>query len=165
MPPEYAELLERLRKRAADAFPRANPEMIADAERHLGFRLPRLLRAVYRVVGNGSFGPGTGRGLIGVGGTEPYLSTEASVVDLYERELADPDRGDPADCWPEKMLPISDYGCGSYACVDCSRRSARVMLFDVDRYLGMRRPRRNKSFRQLCPTLAEWFEEWLEKSA
>jgi hypothetical protein len=162
MPPEFADLLRRLRDRAgAGAIPCATREMIADAESELGFRLPPLLRAVYRFVGNGGFGPGVGRGLIGVPGTEPYLSTDDSVVDLYERELAHADLGDPADVWPERVLPVSDFGCASYACVDCSRRAGRVLLFDADRYLIMERPRRSRCLRQLCPTLEEWLEGWL----
>jgi hypothetical protein len=160
MPPGFADLLERLRGRADGAHPRATAQMIADAELELGFRLPRLLRAVYRFVGNGGFGPGVGHGLIGLPGTEPYLTTGEHVVDLYEREVRS---ATDEDGWPEKLLPISDYGCASYACVDCSRRSARVMLFDADVYLLMEEPNSRKSFRLLSPTLEEWFEEWLNR--
>ena len=160
MASDFADLIERLRGRAAGAHPRATAQMIADAELELGFRLPRLLRAVYRLVGNGGFGPGVGHGLIGVPGTEPYLSAGDSVVDLYDRNVHFAADGDE---WPEMMLPISDYGCASHACVDCSRRSARVLLFDADAYLGMREPNARRSFRPLSPTLAGWFEQWLDE--
>ena len=158
----YIDLLKRLGERASGAFPRATAEMLAAAEQELGFRLPRLLRAVYRFVGNGGFGPGCG--LVGVGGTEPYTSTQESVVDLYDREVRDSwaveRRGDR---WPEKVLPFCDYGCGSFACVDCSRRSARVLRFDCDAYLRMAEPCRRKALRLEGRSLAEWFEEWLAK--
>ena len=36
----YADLLKRLRERAPGAFPRATPQMIAEAEAELGFRCP-----------------------------------------------------------------------------------------------------------------------------
>jgi SMI1 / KNR4 family (SUKH-1) len=158
----FADLLERLRRCAPHAFPRATAEMIAAAEEELGFRLPRLLRAVYRVVGNGGFGPG--HGLIGVGGAEPYNSTEDSVVDLYEREIRANRPNEPRKYrWPEKLLPICDYGCGSFACVDCARGSARVLWFDADAYglAGECRPR--KCLRLESRSLAEWLEEWLRK--
>ncbi len=162
MLPLYADLLKRLRQRAATAFPRATVAMITVAEEELGFRLPRLLRAVYLHVGNGGFGPG--HGLIGVGGAEPYISTHESVLDLYDREI----RGNRSvesrgDLWPEELLPICDYGCASFACVDCSRRSARVLRFDTDAYLGAEEPCRRKSLRVESPSLREWFEEWLRR--
>jgi hypothetical protein len=58
LPKRHADLLKRLRERAARAHPRATAALIAAAEEELGFRLPPLLRAVYRFVGNGGFGPG-----------------------------------------------------------------------------------------------------------
>jgi hypothetical protein len=156
---DHADLLKRLRQRAPDAFRCATKQMLDDAELELGFPLPRLLRAIYRFVGNGGFGPG--HGLIGVGGTEPYLSTHDSVVDLYEMRVRDNRLSE--DVWPQRMLPICDYGCASYACVDCSRRSARVMRFDADVYLLMEKPNQRKSFRLESPSLAEWLTEWLDK--
>jgi hypothetical protein len=134
--------------------------MIAEAEEELGFRLPRLLRAVYRHVGNGGFGPGSG--IIGVPGAEPYASTAESVVDLYERQVRD-NRDEPADgdWWPEGMLPICDYGCGSFACVDCTRASARVLRFNADRCCLANGPPRRKCLELESRSLAEWFEEWL----
>jgi hypothetical protein len=152
----YSELLERIRDRAGGAHPPATAAMIAAAEEELGFRLPRLLRAVYRFVGNGGFGPGCG--LFGVAGAEPYAGTTDSVVDLYEREVRSA-RG--VDRWPDRLLPFCDYGCGSFAAVDCTRPAARVLRFDCDAYLGMAEPRRWKALRAESRSLAEWFEEWL----
>ena len=154
----HAGLLKRLRHAAPNAFPCATMEMIAAAEEELGFRLPGLLRTVYLNVGNGGFGPGLG--LIGVGGVEPYSSTDDSVVDLYDREKHQEFSGDP---WPDKLLPICDYGCASFACVDCSRRSAPIFLFDADAYVLAEAPCRRKSLRLESESLSEWFEDWLRK--
>jgi hypothetical protein len=160
----HADLLKRLRERAAGAHPPATAEAVASAEGELGFRLPRLLRAVYRLVGNGGFGPGCG--LIGVPGTEPYSSGAESVVDLYDREVHDSRGAERRDRWPERVLPFCDYGCGSFACVACSRPAARVLRFDCDAYLRMAEPRRRKALRPESRSLAEWFEAWLaEKPA
>jgi hypothetical protein len=104
-----AERLAVIRQHANGTHPHATAAMIAAAEEELGFRLPRLLRALYRFVGNGGFGPGYG--LIGVPGTEPYDSGEESVVDLYDRETrVNRDAARRADRWPKKLLPICDYG-------------------------------------------------------
>lgn len=156
----HADLLKRLRERVTDAFPRATAQMVGEAEAELGFRLPALLRATYRVVGNGGFGPG--QGLIGVPGTEPYTSGEQSVLDLYDREIrGNRDAEAMGDRWPAKLLPFCDFGCGSFACVDCSRPSAKVLRFDCDVYLGMEQPCRRKALQRENSSLAEWFEEWL----
>jgi hypothetical protein len=159
----HADLVKRLRERAAKAHPRATAAMIAAAEEEFGFRLPPLLRAVYRLVGNGGFGPGGG--LVGVPGTEPYLSTADSIMELYEREMRGNHDGDPADRWPAKLVPICDYGCGNFACVDCSRPAGRVLRFDCDAYLMMARPRRGKALRPGSESLAGWFEDWFERVA
>jgi hypothetical protein len=158
MAQRYTELLRRLRERAPRALPRATAQMIDEAEAELGFPLPRLLRAVYRSVGNGGFGPS--KGLIGVPGTEPYLSGAESVVELYDIRIHCV-RGDETreERWPELILPFCDYGCASFACVDCSRSRARVLLFDADRW-GV--PLR-KCLLPLSRSLEEWFEEWLRE--
>ncbi len=157
-----ADLLKRLRERAERAHPTATAEMISAAEEELGFRLPRLLRALYRFLGNGGFGPG--HGLIGVPGTEPYTSVEESVVDLYEREIhANRDADRRADRWPKRLLPICDYGCGSFACVDCSWPAAPVWRFECDAYLLAEEPCRRKALRRESRSLAGWFEEWLSR--
>jgi hypothetical protein len=155
MAQRYTELLKRLRERAPRALPRATAQMIDEAEVELGFPLPRLLRAVYRSVGNGGFGPS--KGLIGVPGTEPYLSGAKSVVELYDirihssRDLAREER------WPEMLLPFCDYSCGSFACVDCSRQRGRVLGFaaGVEPLRTCLLPESRSS--------EEWFEEWLRE--
>jgi hypothetical protein len=159
----YLELLKRLRRHSVGAFPRATKPMIAAAEVELGFRLPSLLRAVYRLVGNGGFGPGvsgrrTGGGLIGIGGTAPYTSTDQPIEDLYDLYRGGAEgRRDPS--WPEKVVPFCNYGCGSFACVDCSRSFGLVLVFDCDASL-----REGKTvLRQEARSLATWFETWLRR--
>src|SRR5262249_21759392 len=109
------DLLDRLRERAADLsrchdmcaphrpgvrYPCVDKEAIAQAVSDLGFRLPRLLRAVYQSVGNGGFGPGYG--LIGLegGATDDQ---GLNLVELYQQHEATTfDRLEGRDCWPEK---------------------------------------------------------------
>lgn len=151
------ELLNRLRERTGEArlrYPCVDEDAIAEAERELGFRLPRLLRAIYLQVANGGFGPGFG--LIGLegGATEDH---DLSLVEAYQQRETSPfDRDLPAELtWPDRVLPICSHGCAVYSCVDCNRRSGRVLTFNPAEWP-------EKPFRLQSPSLAEWLEEWLE---
>jgi len=115
------EILDELRSRRANPDTRidaatvptpliydpATDQAVADAERALGFALPRFLKRVLTEVGNGGFGPGFG--LIGLRGGHPN-SDGKSLVDMY---LEWQPHG-----WRERLLPVSDWGCAAWSCVD-----------------------------------------------
>ncbi|QEV19604.1 SMI1/KNR4 family protein [Streptomyces alboniger] len=97
-------------------------DTLARAEAALGFRLPPLLAALYTRIGDGGFGPEYG--------LLPLLENKSSggepaVVEKYLAMRHADDWG-----WPEGVLPISQWGCGMYACVDCRTDSAQVLLFE-----------------------------------
>jgi hypothetical protein len=99
--------------------------LISRAEEALGFKLPPLLRDLYRLVGNGGFGPGYGiLPLIGA----PRSTDVESVVELYTAfRSADPE--DPAWSWPAQLLPICDWGCAIRSCLAVSSEGG-VLTFD-----------------------------------
>lgn len=106
-------------------LPVVSPSDIAEAERRLGFPLPELLRELYTSVGDGGFGPGYGfLGLI-----KPVTIGDfagESVVQLYELfRSGDPE--DPTWTWPERVLPVLDWGCAIRSCVDCSTSALQVL--------------------------------------
>lgn len=75
---------------------------------------------------------------------------EPSVVEKYAG-MRGSDWG-----WPEGVLPISHWGCGMYACVDCRGESAQVLLFepnggDPDHVWFLD-----------SPSLADWLTTWLD---
>jgi hypothetical protein len=120
---EHDQLIREIARRAADETPHlpapVSAEAVERAEADLGFRLPALLAAVYRQVGDGGFGP-------------EYrlfrLAGEEGVVGRYQelrRDLAGSEWA-----WPGGVLPILDWGCGMYAAVDCRSADATVLLFD-----------------------------------
>lgn len=128
-------LLERLRKRAAEPDLRVDmspapelpgPAATADldkAERSLGFQLPADARVVYETVANGGFGPGYG--LVGIAGGATGFAVGGRrwhCEDEYEALRAAPDFD-----WPERLLPVCDWGCAIYSCIDCSTRDAAVV--------------------------------------
>ncbi len=130
---------------------RLDESVIAEAERRLGLRLPLTLRAVYREIGNGGFGPGYG--LLPLIADTRSAKVE-TVVDLYSGlRRSDPD--DPAWCWPDRWVPFCDWGCAIRSCVDCTSSYERVFTFDPH----ARQPNHNMSaaFAATHSNLDAWF--------
>jgi hypothetical protein len=122
------DLLHALRERATsrsegpdrEPLPPASLDAIALAESKLGFSLPPLLRRIYGVA-NGGIGPGYGLYPIGDG--------DETLVPVYRRFIGDglPNRRDAElgqqdydlGPWPERLLPLCDWGCAIWSCLDC----------------------------------------------
>ncbi|MFE1870843.1 SMI1/KNR4 family protein [Streptomyces sp. NPDC059496] len=114
---------------------------ITRAEVILGFALPPLLASLYTRVGDGGFGPGQG------------------LLPLRQAVLAHGERRSCGWHWPEGVLPVADFGCGTDACVDCRSETAQVLLFDP-----------NPGEPELAwsidtPSLAGWLHGWLDADA
>jgi len=126
-------------------------EVIRETERQLGFELPLLLRRLYLEAGDGGFGPGYGfYGLLE--GTDEF--PDDSVAGLY-RSFRSPDPEDPSWSWPEKLLPLVDWGCAIRSCVDCIDPSLPVIRFDPNSDASaMLRPEGY--------SLEDWLAAWLE---
>jgi hypothetical protein len=126
----------------------ATPGAVAEAERALGYSLPRLLRRLYLEVGNGGFGPGYG--ILGVrdGFTDDVGDT---ALDAYRRfhswrrELS----------MPDSLLPICHWGCAIYSLVDCASADAEMWACDPNPGLD------DDVFRQET-TLIEWLQRWVD---
>ncbi|MGW0503842.1 SMI1/KNR4 family protein [Micromonospora sp. NPDC003241] len=126
--PDHHALLARITARIraddiADDLPAPlSQDAIARAEQRLGFRLHPLLAQLYGELANGGFGPDYQLlGLVdGADGDQ--------AVDVYLTARTD-DAGTEW-AWPEGVLPILDWGCGMYACVDCRSVDGTVLLFE-----------------------------------
>jgi hypothetical protein len=171
-------LVERLRARLSNPekvigrpgwkdpviFPPASAEMLANAEKELGFTLPQTLRMIYLEVANGGIGPSFG--LLGItGGATGEQSGNA--VDVYRayRSHNDLDHDDEDLSenernwhWPESMLPICYHGCTVYVCINCKLPDPPVCIVDVGNQDW------NEPFEQTAPSLAAWFETWLRET-
>ncbi|MET9321034.1 SMI1/KNR4 family protein [Streptomyces sp. NPDC003038] len=111
------------------------------AEHILGFALPPLLAGLYARVGDGGFGP------------EHGLLSLAQAVRDYQGQRESGWR------WPEGVLPIADFGCAVYACVDCRSETARVLLFDPNP------GEPDLAWYVDTPSLADWLRGWLDGTA
>lgn len=112
------ELLEDLRRRAVlapDVRPPATPAALARAESRLGFALPSLLRRIYTEVADGGFGPAHGLFPLRQDGSGAH--EVESLVEVHD-ELA---------LAPPQLLPICDWGCASWSCLDCRTDDGAVV--------------------------------------
>jgi hypothetical protein len=171
-----SQLIERLNERAHDparaideenrgklaARPVPTEERIAAVEKRLGFPLPALLRQVYQEVGDGGFGPG-----YGIFPIDEAVGERPSLVDAYlARRDAKTGRS-----WPERLLPICDWGAGIESCLDCTdpycpvvRVDPNMPKGDVDaRVPGNMHYSRTSMIKEACWYECGSFETWLEK--
>jgi len=148
MPLNFEKLLEAAEK---TGYTRVSVSDLLEAERQLGFSLPPLIRRIYSEAGDGGFGPGYGfYGLLD--GTDEF--PDESVVQLYS-SFCSPDPDDPAWSWPEKMLPLSDWGCAIRSCVDCSEPTLPVFRFDPNSGTSVVLSPEGLSFEN-------WLQAWLD---
>jgi hypothetical protein len=133
--PDLTGLVSALRLRAGSAHTQSDmsnwkplPEpattaKIAAAESRLGFALPSVVSHVYGQVANGGFGPGYG--LIGIGGGRRGFAN-AGRRWFCEDEYLNV-RADPEITWPAGALPVVDWGCAIYSCVDATQPDAPML--------------------------------------
>jgi hypothetical protein len=105
--------------------PAKSSELEADEEQ-LGFELPSLLKRIYLEIGNGGFGPGYG--MIGMSSGVPD-SMGKTAPEIY-RLLRSKSLEDPVWFWPDRLLPICEWGCAICSCVDCAVPNFPIRIFD-----------------------------------
>ena len=156
---DQAELIARLTERAQNsstatdegsrvAAPPATEEQIAATEKRLGTPLPESLKQMYRQVGDGGWGPGTG------------------LVRLAEM-------GKPA----AGLLPLCDWGGGITSEVDCAQPEAPIIRRDPNmpkadvaaRVPAAMHFARATLIKEACwvesASLESWLEAWLDGAA
>jgi SMI1 / KNR4 family (SUKH-1) len=142
-------LIAAIRDRVTDPpMPPLGPAQVAAAEGLLGVRLPPLLRDLYLTVGDGGFGPGFGLLRLADG--------DDSVVRHYT-DLRGWVRGGAGPEWPAGRLPVCDWGCAKFSCVDAAGPPFPVWSFE---YAGDDLPM-VASFAFARDGLAGWLEDWL----
>ncbi|GAB2482025.1 SMI1/KNR4 family protein [Nocardiopsis aegyptia] len=121
-------LLARIAAKAAENGCRTAPvtaEVVAEAERRLGFRLHPLPSTRYRRIGDGSFGPMDA--LLPL--DRPRSDGVDSVVGGYLDRRARSGADDPW-AWPAGVVPVLDRGCAMVAAVDRLSEDGTVLLFE-----------------------------------
>ncbi len=104
----------------------AIPLDVENDEKRLGLALPPLMKRLYTEIGNGGFGPGYG--LIGLtNGVPDDLGKTAPTI--YE-QFRGGYPSEPEWAWPDRLLPICNWGCAILSCVDCADADFRMRIFD-----------------------------------
>lgn len=134
----------------------ASEAAIASDEELLGFRLPAVLRRVYREIGNGGFGPGYG--LIGVSGGRPD-DTGRTLAEIYAMNMTI-DHEDSSWSWPKGLVPICHWGCAIYSCVDCLTPGNPVRIFDPNVHEDSMTW--DDALFDEASSLEQWLREWAE---
>lgn len=88
------------------------------AETLLKFSLPEIVKQLYLGVSNGGYGPGKG------------LFDIVSAANEYVGYRNDREYNQPE--WPVQLLPVCDWGCDIYSCLDCSSSNAPVVRVDYN---------------------------------
>jgi hypothetical protein len=157
--------LEALRARASDPdrqtdkapwSPLPAPATAAEldaAESRLGFPLPPQVRRVYATIANGGFGPGSG--LVGIGGGHPGFHSGARTWFCDDKYTTL--RSNPQIRWPPRVLPVCDWGCFIYCCIDASHPDAPMLrmlgdaLYDAPPL----------AFTPMDCTFSQWLQAWV----
>lgn len=156
---EIEQLLTRVAQEARNSRPWGWPSLpepvdadtLDRTEATLGFALPPLLAALYRRIGDGGFGPEYG--LLPLLDSAPSGEPAAVAQYLANREDG---RKDPDWPWPEHVLPISHWGCGMYACVDCRDQAGPVLLYEPNADIA------DHAWYVDAPSLTDWLTGWLD---
>jgi hypothetical protein len=168
------DLIQRLQERNADRecatgghlhprkpIPPVAAKDLRAAERAIGFRLPELLCAIYLQVANGGFGPE-----YGIVGTKGGFKLDKCSLESRYRQMLQLEKENSVWRWPERLLPVANYGCGMWSCVDCEYKKLPMILWDpniLDSELEGADARLNwaNAFWHQAPSLRLWLEGWL----
>ena len=135
--------------------PRLSREQIHDLETSNGVHLPVLLRRLLGEIGDGGYGPGYGMlPLI----TRKPGPKSSSAFDFYRAYRGSAE--EPGWSWPEGLVPLGDWGCLIFSCIDCHDPAGRVIRVAVGNF----DPEEGGDlFRDHAKVEAVSFEEWLSK--
>jgi hypothetical protein len=174
MPESDQKLVQRLQERNADREratdggihslgprPPVAASALVAAERAIGLELPELLRAIYLKVGNGGFGPEFG--ILGIRGG---AKLDGYTLETCLHKMRKLEKENLVWRWPQQLLPLANYGCGMWSCVDCAYQKLPMFLWDpnnLDAELDGEDARLNwgNSFWDQGLSLKTWLEGWL----
>ena len=131
----------------------ASAAELATAEARLGFSVPLVVRRVYTGIANGGFGPGYG--LVGIGGGRVGFRN-AGRAWCCEDEYRSM-RSAPQVQWPPQLLPVCDWGCRIYSCVDAANEDAPMFRMFGDTLYDAP----SLAITPMGCTFNEWLQAWV----
>jgi hypothetical protein len=134
--------------------PLLTKDALHESEIALGFEVPPELKELYCCVGNGGFGPGYGLlGLIN-GATDDLGNTAVSGYQRLRNEWSN-----ESATWPEGLLPICNWGCAIYSCINCVPPEYEMTVFDPNPHDDSCADWSDAFFPERC-SFAEWITLW-----
>jgi len=143
-----AAIKARVRAKPRVPNPPVSEEALVALESLLPGPLPRLFRRLYAAIGDGGFGPGYG--LLRLAGVRhEYLRFRR----IYT-------------WWPGGLIPVLEWGCGIFSCLDVAGALTPVLRYDPDVEEGQARRVLGPGYvaPHLLPEAASlhgWLEAWL----
>jgi hypothetical protein len=145
------DLLRLLRARAESETPSrpAAAPAVADFEHAAGLHLPTFYVRLLTEVANGGFGPGFG--IVGIP-PDGFVDDDLGG-NLLEAYLERRDCAETAWRLPRGLLPLCNWGCGTFSYIDTLSTGAAVITADVlqDRI----------EYIETAVTLAAWLSDWV----
>lgn len=130
-----------------------------EATSFLSFELPSLLCPLYTLISGGQFGPGYG--LIPISGSN-------SLTTLY-LEHRSWNQLEGSWFWPERLVPIVNWGCNIYSCVNCAKDDFSIIRYnstlwssDEASEIDERTADWRVCFRFESASLLDWWAQWLQ---
>ena len=160
------QLIQRLQKRSTklsgvDEFPAITAKELQIAERAVGFKFPEVLRGIYLNVGNGGFGPE-----YGIVGTKGGARRDGCTLETCYQKMLELEMENPVWRWPTRLLPLAEYGCGMWGCVDCEYKKLPMILWDPNNlnseFKGADAKQNwGNSFWDIGQPFRTWLQSWL----
>lgn len=149
-------------------LPPATEQQIALAEQLPGFLLPPTLTMLYTELANGGFGPAYGLRSLDPEDEESLINQYRGRSRLKNRPLselgserlwaASPQRLDlHYRLWPDRLIPICNWGCGVEMAIDCATPEGRVIRVGPA-WQGL-----HLSFMGIAPSFEAWLQSWLNE--
>ncbi len=160
-PSDADRLIRLLQERVADdarrvemgtlvRYPVAERTALEAAQAQLGFALPSFFKRLLTEVANGGFGPGYGLlGLPPAGHVDDDIGR--NLVEDYLDLRAD---SDPVLWWPPKVVPLCNWGCAIWSCMDCEGSSGRILTCES--------VEAGFQFHVAAGSLLAWLSGWVE---
>ncbi|HWZ93118.1 MAG TPA: SMI1/KNR4 family protein [Polyangiaceae bacterium] len=145
------DLLRLLRARAESGTPNrpTAATTVADFERAAGLHLPTFYVRLLTEVANGGFGPG-----FGIVGIPPDGFVDEDLGgNLLEAYLQRRDCEEAAWRLPPGLLPLCNWGCGTFSYIDTRSIGAAVFTEDV--------LQERIEYIETAVTLAAWLSDWI----
>jgi hypothetical protein len=119
----------------------ATAEQLALVESQLGFAVPPLLRRIFEEVTDGGFGPA--HGIFPIASHYAEAGQDETAVGVRDKLAVDPR-------WPSLPLPLCDWGCANWSCLDCRTESGPVVTLAGE-----------QGFFNTGRDLRSWLSAWL----